>query len=72
MGTEHEVEIVAEHRKHGGEMLPMLAVSWRASQVKSGEAGRFHEVAGMSIVAAHGLSVFHGRHFNCRQPSGLK
>ena len=39
-------------------MLPTLVVGWRASAVKGEEAGRrFHEVAGLSIVAA-GKSVF--------------
>ena len=44
MGTEHKV-------RHG-ELFPTLAVSCRASVVKGKEAGRFHEVAGVSIVAA--------------------
>ena len=38
----------------GGEMLPMLAVGWRASALWDEEAGRFREVAGVSIVAAGG------------------
>ena len=49
----------------GGEMLSTLAVGWRASKLSGEKAGRFHEVAGMSIVAGG------GRQFNSRQPSGL-
>ena len=33
-------------------MLLMLAVSWRASAVRGEEAGRFCEVADVSIAAA--------------------
>ena len=40
---------VAERRTRGGEML---AVSWRASAMKGEEVRHFHEVAGVSIVAA--------------------
>ena len=36
----------------GEEKLPTLAVSWRTSAVRGKEVGHFHEVAGMSIVAA--------------------
>ena len=36
----------------GGEMLPTLAGGWRASALRGEEAGRFREVAGVSIVAA--------------------
>ena len=43
----------AECEARGGEMLSMLAVGWQAS-VWDEEAGRFHEVAGVSIVAAGG------------------
>ena len=35
-------------------MLLTLAVDWRVSVVKGEEAGRFREVAGVSIVAAGG------------------
>ena len=35
-------------------MLPTLVGGWRASALKGEEAGRFHEVAGVSIVAAGG------------------
>ena len=42
----------AERRTRGGEMLPTLAVGWRASELRDEEAGRFREVAGVSIVAA--------------------
>ena len=45
----------AERRTQGGEMLPMLAVGWRASTLRDEEAGRFREVAGVSIVGAGGL-----------------
>ena len=38
----------------GGEMLPTLAGGWRASALRGEEAGRFREVAGVSIVAAGG------------------
>ena len=44
----------AERRTRGGEMLPTLAVGWRASELRSKEAGRFPKVAGVSIVAAGG------------------
>ena len=33
-------------------MLPTLAVRWRASALMDEEAGRFREVAGVSIIAA--------------------
>ena len=33
-------------------MLPMLAVGWQASVVRGEEAGHFHKVVGVSIVAA--------------------
>ena len=39
-------------RAQGREMLTMLAVGWRTSALKSEEAGRFREVAGVSIVDA--------------------
>ena len=42
----------AKPEARGGEMLPTLAVDWRASELR--EAGRFREVAGVSIVAAGG------------------
>ena len=44
----------AERRTRGGEMLPTLAVGWRASALSGEEAGRFREVAGVSMVAAGG------------------
>ena len=50
-------------------MLPTLALDWLASALRGKKAGRFHEVAGMSIVDAGCL--VHGRHFNGRQLSGL-
>ena len=43
---------VAEHRTRGGEMFPMLVVEWQASVVRGKEAGRFCEVAGVSIITA--------------------
>ena len=49
-------------------MLPTLAGGWRASALRGEEAGRFREVAGVSIIAAGGPR---SRHFNSRQPSGL-
>ena len=36
-------------------MLPMLVVGWRASALRGEEARGFHEVAGVSVVAAGGL-----------------
>ena len=42
----------AERRTRGGEMLPTLAVGWRASALGGEEGGRFREVAGVAIVAA--------------------
>ena len=44
----------AECEARGGEMLPTLAVGWRASALRGEEAGRFREVAGVSIVATGG------------------
>ena len=44
-----------EHRMRGREMLPTLVVGWQASALRDKEAGQFHEVAGVSIVAAGGL-----------------
>ena len=41
-------------RMQGGEMLPMLVVGWRASELRGEEAGRFRKVAGVSIVAVGG------------------
>ena len=41
-------------RARGGEMLPTLAVGWRASALRGEEAGRFCEAAGVSIVAVGG------------------
>ena len=52
MGAEREVRGVADRRTRGGEMLPTLAVGWRASALRGGKAGRFRRVAGMSIIAA--------------------
>ena len=39
----------------GGEMLPTLAVGWRASVLRDEKAGHFHEVAGVSIIDAGSL-----------------
>ena len=44
----------AKRRTRGGDMLPTLAGGWRASALRGEEAGRFREVAGVSIVAAGG------------------
>ena len=44
----------AKRRTQGGEMLPTLAIGWRASVLKDEETGRFREVPGVSIVAAGG------------------
>ena len=41
-----------ERRTRGGEILPTLAVGWRASGLRGEQAGHFHEAAGVSIVAA--------------------
>ena len=54
MGAERKVRGVTERRMRGGEMLPTLAVDWRASVLRDNEAGRIHEVAGCPIVAAGG------------------
>ena len=35
-------------------MLPTLVVGWQASALRGKEAGRFREVAGVSIVATGG------------------
>ena len=58
-----------ERKVRNGEMLPTIAVGWRASALRGEEAGRFREVAGLSIVAAGGPRS--RIHFNSRQPSGL-
>ena len=47
-----------------------LAVGWRTSAVRGEEAGRFCEVAGVSIVAAGSRRSVVDT-LNCRQPSGL-
>ena len=47
----------AKRRTRGGEMLPTLAGGWQASALRGEEAGRFREVAGVSIVAAGGPSL---------------
>ena len=44
----------ADREARSGEMLPTLAVGWQASVLRGEEAGRFGEVAGMSIAAAGG------------------
>ena len=54
VGAEREGRDVAERRTRGGEMVPTLAVGWRASASRGEEAGPFREVAGVSIVAAGG------------------
>ena len=41
-------------RTRGGEILPTLVAGWRASALRGKEAGRFRELAGVSIVAAGG------------------
>ena len=44
----------------------------RGSVVRGEEAGRFHEIAGVSMhrcTRCCGLSAFRDRHFNSRQPS---
>ena len=51
-GSMYDVLLGAERRMRGGEMLPMLVVGLRGSPLRGEEAGRFREVAGMSIVAA--------------------
>ena len=53
-GVGGEARGVVERGTRGGEMLPMLAVGWRASALRGEEAGRFREVAAVSIVAAGG------------------
>ena len=55
VGVECEVRGVVKHRMQGREMLPMLAVGWRASAVRGEEGGRFRKVVGVSIF-----------HFNSR------
>ena len=44
----------AERRLRGREMLPTLVVGWQVSELRGEEAGCFHEVAGVSIIAAGG------------------
>ena len=50
-------------------MLPMLVVGWQASALRGEEAGRFREVACVSIIDVGGPR--RGRHFNTRQPSDI-
>ena len=45
-------------RVRGGEMLPTLAVGWRASALKGEEAGRFREVRSWCVHRWCGQSVF--------------
>ena len=54
----------------GGEKFPTLTVSWQASAVRGEEVRHFHEVAGMSIVAAGCLHS--AVDTCCRQPSVYK
>ena len=49
----------AERRTRGGEKLPMLAVGWRASADRGGEAGRYREVTGV-VHRCCGRSAFRG------------
>ena len=49
-------------------MLPTLAVGWQTSVVGGEKAGRFHKIAGMSIVVAGSPVV---DTVNCRQPMDL-
>ena len=51
-------------------MLLTLQVGSKALTLRGKEAGRFREVAGVSIVDAGGSRV-RSRHFNGRQPSGI-
>ena len=39
----------SRRRTQSGEMLPTLPVGWRASALRGEKAGRFREVAGVSI-----------------------
>ena len=57
VGGECKVRGVVKCRTQGGEMLLMLVGDWRASALRGEEAGRFHEVAGVSIVAAGSLCL---------------
>ena len=50
-------------------MLLTLAVGLQASALRGEGAGRFCEVAGVSIIAVGNPRLC--RHFNSRQPSGL-
>ena len=49
-----EPDCVRVSTRGGGGGLPTLAVGWLASALRGEEAGRFHKVAGVSIVAAGG------------------
>ena len=53
-GANPEIKDGGQRRTRGGEMLPTLAVGWRATAGRGEEAGRFREVGGVSIVAAVG------------------
>ena len=62
--AENRTRGFAERRMRGGEMLPTLAVGWRASSVRGEEvrsSWRVHHCCGRSTVDT----------INCRQPSGL-
>ena len=54
VSTRGRGEVGAERRMRGGELVPTLAVGWRASASRGEKAGCFCEVAGVSIVATGG------------------
>ena len=45
---------MSRHRVQGGEILLMPVLGRRASALRGEKAGRFHEVAGVSIVDVGG------------------
>ena len=51
----HDIIVDGGDQARGGEMLPTLAVGSWALALRGEEVGRFHEVAGMSIVDADAM-----------------
>ena len=51
------LSVGGEGQARGGEMLLMLQVGSKALTLRGEEAGRFREVAGVSIVDAGGLRL---------------
>jgi len=66
--AERKARGVAERRTRGGEMIPTLAIGWRASAVRGKEAWPPPR-SSWRVHRCCGRSAFRYRH--SRQPSGL-